>query len=228
MPSYLEYPYPTDDGSSAHPYLVPALLSLLGKPNGSRVLDVGCGNGYVARQLLQSGYDVMGLDASTEGIERAKAFYPDRFFLHEVGRPDLPRGFPTEPFDILISLEVIEHVYDPRGFVGFCRRALKPGGTLILSTPYHSYFKNLVLAVTGKMDAHFTALWDSGHIKFWSRRTLTRLLSEKGFAVTDFKGAGRVPYLWKTMLIAARLSEDSRPAQSRSARPQIREQAPSR
>ena len=53
------------------------------------------------------------------------------------------------------------------------------------------------------MDHHYTALWDGGHIKFWSRETLTKLLEEFGFRVTDFRGAGRLPYLWKSMLVRA-------------------------
>jgi 2-polyprenyl-6-hydroxyphenyl methylase/3-demethylubiquinone-9 3-methyltransferase len=60
------------------------------------------------------------------------------------------------------------------------------------------------LAASGKLDAHFTALWDGGHIKFWSRGTLSALLQDAGFEVVAFRGAGRWPWLWKSMLIAAR------------------------
>lgn len=59
--------------------------------------------------------------------------------------------------------------------------------------------------MTGKMDKHFTALWDGGHIKFWSKRTLTQLLEEFGFEIIEFKGSGRLPYLWKSMFIKARI-----------------------
>jgi hypothetical protein len=55
------------------------------------------------------------------------------------------------------------------------------------------------------MDFHFTALWEGGHIKFWSRKTITQLLEEFGFQVIGFHGCGRVPYLWKSMLIHAKL-----------------------
>jgi hypothetical protein len=74
----------------------------------------------------------------------------------------------------------------------------------VITTPYHGYWKNLALAVSGKLEGHFTALWDGGHIKFWSRRTLTRLLTDEGFEVTGFSGAGRIPYLWKSMILVAR------------------------
>ena len=65
------------------------------------------------------------------------------------------------------------------------------------------YLKNLALAISGKSDDHFTALWDYGHIKFWSKRTLTQLLQEAGFQVTQFRGAGRLPYFWKSMVLVA-------------------------
>lgn len=64
-----------------------------------------------------------------------------------------------------------------------------------------------------QLDAHFTALWDHGHIKFWSRRTLGALLAEAGLEVTGFQGAGRAPLLWKSMVVAARpLSRGARAA----------------
>ena len=70
--------------------------------------------------------------------------------------------------------------------------------------PYHSYLKNLALAVTGKMDAHFTALWDHGHIKFWSPKTLGTLMNEAGLQVVRVLRTGRIPVLAKSMIMVAR------------------------
>ncbi len=81
---------------------------------------------------------------------------------------------------------------------------LEPGGTAIVTTPYHGYLKNLVMALTGKLDAHFTALWDHGHIKFWSTKTLAQLLLEAGFVDIRFKRVGRIPALAKSMVAIAR------------------------
>ena len=92
----------------------------------------------------------------------------------------------------------------PRQYARCVFDLLEPGGVAVLSTPYHGYWKNLALAVTGKMDAHFTALWDYGHIKFWSIKTLTELLSEAGFEVVRFHRVGRVPLLAKSMIAVAR------------------------
>ena len=110
----------------------------------------------------------------------------------------------SREFDFVVSLEVIEHLFDPRLFLRRTFHALKPGGLLILSTPYHSYLKNVVLALSGRLDAHFTVLWDGGHIKFFSWPTLRTLLEEAGFLDLRFCGAGRVPFLWKSMVVSAR------------------------
>ena len=63
--------------------------------------------------------------------------------------------------------------------------------------------------VLGKFDSHVDAHWDGGHIKFWSRQTLSRLLVEHGFSDLVFAGTGRVPYLWKSMIICARKPRES-------------------
>lgn len=107
---------------------------------------------------------------------------------------------------MVISLEVVEHVYSPRDYARTLVSLLEPGGTAIVSTPYHGYFKNLAMAVTGKMDTHFTALWDHGHIKFWSIHTLSQLLTEAGLNDIQFFRVGRIPALAKSMIAIGRKS----------------------
>jgi hypothetical protein len=58
------------------------------------------------------------------------------------------------------------------------------------------------LALANRWDAHANPLWDGGHIKLWSRKTLARLLTETGFVNVQFRGAGRLPFLWMTMVMA--------------------------
>ena len=105
---------------------------------------------------------------------------------------------------MVVSTEVIEHLFDPRSLPRFASSVLRPNGHLILSTPYHGYVKNLALSVAGRWDRHFSPLWDGGHIKFWSRATLARLVSEEGFEIVRFVGTGRVPFLWKSMVLIVR------------------------
>ena len=158
------------------------------------------------RELLRAGYDVYGVDASATGISQASAEWPDRFFVYDLSREVLPPEISGVRFTTVISTEVIEHLYDPRGLLRTARDVLRTGGRLIISTPYHGYLKNLALAISGKLDDHFTVLWGGGHIKFFSRRTLEQMLREQGFIPTRFFGAGRFPWLWKSMLIEAQSS----------------------
>ena len=74
----------------------------------------------------------------------------------------------------------------------------------VITTPYHSYLKNLALAVSGSMDLHFTALWDHGHIKFWSVDTLTQFFEEVGLKRDCVLRVGRVPILAKSMILVFR------------------------
>lgn len=171
---------------------------------GLRVLDVGCGRGFWSDRFAKSGADVVGIDASSSGIERARHSYPNLDFRQLSITEDMISVIGQEPFDSVVSIEVVEHVYDPRGFARACFNALKPGGTLVLTTPYHGYVKNLAISLVGGWDRHFTALWDGGHVKFWSRRTLALLLSEVGFEDIRFSCHGRVPLLWMGMLAVAR------------------------
>ncbi|MCB9307748.1 MAG: methyltransferase domain-containing protein [Lewinellaceae bacterium] len=204
MSDYKDYNFRSAFAGQHLQYLLPGITAMLGVPKGLTILDIGCGNGALAKLLLEKGYNIYGIDASETGIQWAKQSHPKRFFLQDITSNTLPPELSVQRFNVLISTEVIEHLYSPREYILFCKNILPFGGRLILSTPYHGYWKNLLLALTGHMDNHFTALWDGGHIKFWSKKTLTKLLTEGGFQVTKFKGVGRMPPLWKSMLVEAK------------------------
>lgn len=195
---------PQSDG-----YLLPKLLQILARTAtpGSLLFDVGAGNGQLGAALCSRGYRVIGIEPSRDGVEHAKGLHSDLNIELGSAYEDLASRFGI--FRVLYSIEVVEHLYDPRLFTKTCFNMLEPGGVLILSTPYHGYAKNLLLALTGKMDDHFTALWDHGHIKFWSKKTLTNLLSEAGFDVVNFEYAGRFHPFSKSMFAIARKPSDS-------------------
>lgn len=200
------YRYPNAELNLSHAYLLPALteeFALRGPSAPSRRLfDLGCGNGSVSARLANLGFEVNGVDPSGEGIRVANERYPDLVLRTGSAYDDLAAIYGR--FGILVSLEVVEHVYAPRKFAAAAFDLLEPGGWAIISTPYHGYLKNVALAVSGKMDFHFTALWDHGHIKFWSRATLSRLLQEAGFRDVSFRRVGRIPAFAKSMIATAR------------------------
>jgi len=200
------YRYADAGPNPAATILLPIVLRLLdgvGLSAGKRKLfELGCGNGSMANALSQKGWDVTGVDPSVEGILQANAAYPTLKIENGSAYDDLSVHYGQ--FPVLLSLEVVEHVYAPRHYAKSAFDLLQPGGIAIISTPYHGYWKNLVMALTGKMDSHFTALWDHGHIKFWSMKTLSTLLLEAGFIDIRFERVGRIPILAKSMIAIAR------------------------
>jgi 2-polyprenyl-6-hydroxyphenyl methylase/3-demethylubiquinone-9 3-methyltransferase len=207
-----DYGWSDPAGEESHAYLGPAVLRALQSCaearhrslSSLRVFDAGCGNGALLRRLLPLVQECAGCDASDSGTRTARAENPtirvERLSVYD----DLKMSF-GGGWDVVVATEVIEHLYAPREFVARARELLVAGGHLILTTPYHGYLKNLALAIFNRLDRHWTALWDGGHIKFWSYRTLTSLLAEQGFDEFTFRGAGRMPGLWKSMVVTARL-----------------------
>lgn len=201
-----EYSYRGSEPSHVSTYLWPVVYEILkshfeNRNREQRVFDLGCGNGSFASWLRDKNMEVVGVDPSTSGIEEARKAHPELSVYVGSSEDDLGNRFGQ--FPVVVSLEVIEHVYDPREFMDCVSELLEPRGMLVLSTPYHGYLKNLALALTGKMDAHFTALWDHGHIKFWSIPTMQELLIEFGFSAIQFRRVGRIPPLAKSMVVAA-------------------------
>lgn len=176
------YRWENANQTCAHNYLLPALEKIVGgleqKGIELRAFDLGCGNGALANWLASRGWEVVGVDPSTEGIAQANEHYPELRLEQGSAYDDLAMRYGQ--FPLVISLEVVEHVYAPRDYTKTLFALVQPGGHAIISTPYHGYLKNLALALTGKMDKHFTALWDHGHIKFWSIKTLKRCSPSKG------------------------------------------------
>lgn len=205
MADYKDYSFTTSAPAHTFGYLLRPLLHMLDKNENKMILDVGCGNGFLANYLLKKGFEAYGTDASEQGIAIAKQENPDRFFLQDLSTGRLPSELQHMKFDTILSTEVIEHLYNPAAFIDFCKELLPKDGELIISTPYHGYWKNLLLVILNKWDSHHDATWHGGHIKFWSKRTLSNLLITKGFVIVDFKGCGRAPYFWKSMLLKAKL-----------------------
>ena len=187
-------------------YMTPLIFDLVQSLSISRVLDMGSGNGKMCSLLADKCSLVVGVEYDQGGVKIASAAYPQISFFN-MGVQDDPQPlldrYP-EKFDAVISTEVIEHLFMPHQLPKFASSLLRPGGYLIISTPYHGYLKNLVLSLFDKWDHHHTALRDGGHIKFWSRKMLETLLRQQNYEIVSFHGAGRLPWLWKSMVIVAR------------------------
>ncbi len=151
-----------------------------------RALDVGCGAGLLAEPLARLGAAVTGIDAAPENVAVAAAHATGAGLGidYRAGGIEAVAG---ETFDLVTSLEVIEHVADPAGFVGGLAGALAPGGLMILSTPNRTPLSRLALITlaegTGAIPKG-THDWE----KFLTPEELTVLVESAGLIVRDVTG----------------------------------------
>jgi SAM-dependent methyltransferase len=196
-----EFVWTSDGRGHYQDYLIPSLNALLPTQKNLTIVDAGCGNGIMTGYMASLGHQVMGFDQSTSGIAIALEMFPKvKFDLKSIY--DDYRSI-TPPVDVVTSFEVIEHLARPAEMLVRAREALKPGGVLILSTPYHGFLKNLAISLFDGWDKHFESHRDCGHIKFFSEKTISNLLTECGFKDFKFQNAGRVWGLWKSMVVSA-------------------------
>ncbi|MCG2725670.1 MAG: class I SAM-dependent methyltransferase [Elusimicrobia bacterium] len=195
----------------AHNYLLPSILKILRILNiakDSPILDAGCGSGYILGELSKKEYkDLWGFDFSNSGIALAKKEFSniaDRFEIHDVYKKELPVKFPQKDYDVVLSSEVVEHLYDPNAYLANINYWIKKGGYLIITVPYHGYLKNLAITLLNKWDKHHTTDWEGGHIRFFSKKTLSAMLIKNDFIIEKFYGVGRFWFFWKSMIIVAK------------------------
>lgn len=184
-------------------YIHPVVLRICREHGARRILDIGCGNGGLCRELVDAGFTVVGMESSPDGVRCARELAPEGVF-HEKSVYADPAEIEERDFDVVVSTEVVEHLFLPGSLPEFAHAKLKTGGVFVISTPYHGYLKNLAILLAGRWDVHHSPGWDGGHIKFWSRRSLAHLLESKGFRVQEFHGVGRIMWFWKSMVLVAR------------------------
>ena len=189
----------------SHSYLSKPILEIIDNLNLQSIVDVGSGNGMFCAELRRINISAIGVEYDEEGYKVAKETHPNIPF-YNLGVQDDPKPILSTHghFDAVLSTEVIEHLFMPNQLFSFGNQLIKQGGYYIVSTPYHGFLKNLVLSIFNKWDHHFHPLKNGGHIKFFSRKTLEKIMEDNGLEVVKFEGAGRFPYLWKRMIIVGR------------------------
>lgn len=148
-----------------------------------RVLDVGCGAGLLTEPLARLGAAVTGVDAAPENIAAAKAHAAGQGLDIDYVAGDIA-ALDIGLFDLITSMEVVEHVTDPRSFINALAARLAPGGLLILSTPNRTAASRLLLVEAAErigMVPRGTHDWD----KFLKPDELRAIVEAAGLEVSD-------------------------------------------
>jgi len=166
---------------------------------GERVLDVGCGEGTFCAELAGAGADPVGVEVAQRAVERARERHPGLSFL--LVEPHGPWPLEDASFDVVWASEVIEHVADTARWLSEVRRVLRPAGRLLVTTPAHGRLRRTVIALA-RFESHFAPLGQ--HLRFYTRRSLDRLLDDFGFDDVRITAVGGLPLLRETLFAEAR------------------------
>lgn len=153
---------------------------------GRSAIDVGCGAGLLAEPLARMGAKVTGVDAAPENIAAARDHAAGQglaiaYFAGELA------ALPAATFDLVTSMEVVEHVTDPAAFIGELAARLAPGGLMILSTPNRTMLSKLLLVEAAE---RVGAVPRGTHdwAQFLKPEELAELLEGAGLEVIDRTG----------------------------------------
>lgn len=123
-----DYGWLSEQPACSVPYILPVILTRLKELKAERILDLGCGNGGMCCALSSEGYDVVGCDADRAGIEIARAQDPEGDYRLVSVYEDLPTDL-VDRFDVVISSEVVEHLFSPSALMRFAHAAPLPRRT---------------------------------------------------------------------------------------------------
>lgn len=175
-------------------------------PAGSRVLDIGCGWGHVARWLARKGCSVVGVEPDPERL-RAAAPACVRALL---GRAEALDALDLEPasFDAVLFTDVLEHLPDPWSALQSAVRYLAPGGRVVISVPNFANYGVRLNVLRGRFRYQEFGVYDRTHLRFFTRETLIELVRSAGLRPAEWlytpnltltglyrRTAGRLPFL---------------------------------
>jgi len=153
---------------------------------GKRALDVGCGAGLLSEPLARMGAAVTGLDAAPENIAAARHHAAGQGLTIDYRAGGI-ESLSDRRFDLVVSMEVVEHVSDPAAFVGGLAGALAEDGLLILSTPNRTPLSKLALITVGE-GFGMVPKGTHDHDKFLTPEELAALVTQAGLEVIDTTG----------------------------------------
>jgi 2-polyprenyl-6-hydroxyphenyl methylase/3-demethylubiquinone-9 3-methyltransferase len=124
---------------------------------GLTLIDIGCGGGLISEPMRRMGFDVTAVDASAENIGTARAHAAEQGLdiTYRAATVEQVEAGNAGPFDVVLVLEIIEHVADPEAFIRACSRLVAPGGIMIVAT-LNRTLKSLAL---GKIAAEYILRW---------------------------------------------------------------------
>jgi SAM-dependent methyltransferase len=143
------------------------------RTGGQKMLDIGCGYGFLLNEMQFRGWDVKGLEISKTGRDYTRS----KWNIPVYSQPLETLGLPENTFDVVTLLYVIEHVFDPLELLIEINRILKPGGLVLLRWPHTTPVVRILGPLSTTLDLYHTPY----HLYDFSPKTIERILFKTGF-----------------------------------------------
>jgi 2-polyprenyl-6-hydroxyphenyl methylase/3-demethylubiquinone-9 3-methyltransferase len=162
---------------------------------GLTLLDIGCGGGLLSEPMARLGFSVLGADASEKNVKTAAAHAAEAGVAVDY-RATTAEALAGRSFDVVLNMEVVEHVADLRAYLAACATLMKPGGLMFIAT-INRTLKSLALA---KIGAEYVLRWLPAGTHDWNRfvapRQLQAILEETGLKILKMQGVSFDPLTW--------------------------------
>jgi 2-polyprenyl-3-methyl-5-hydroxy-6-metoxy-1,4-benzoquinol methylase len=179
-----------DDPYSSH-RRIPELVGRYSPPG--QILDVGCDEGFAARDLVGHGFQVCGIDKNPVALKKAARYY-QHTVLADIENEQLPL---QGSFDVIIFADILEHVRDPAAVFRHFAELLAPGGLVVISVPNVAHWYMRLHLLCGRFAYGPRGILDETHLRFFTLRSARELLDKSGFRIEAMDSTPLpLPLIW--------------------------------
>ena len=178
----------------SHQHITDQIKKIL--PNGGKILDMGCGQGALSGRLIDMGYDVIAVDTNPADF-MCKHVPFNQVDFNNAAEVEAFMQTHANAYDLVLGIEVIEHVHNHWEYVATLKRAVKPNGHLLISTPnITSWVSRLFFMFKGKFHQFETEDLEYGHINPIAWHQLVYILEQNRLKVLGIYPVGTLPPIW--------------------------------